>query len=95
MVESQDNPAPHVDVSVLMPTYNARRHIEEAVGAMRAQRFEGTLEFLVIDGGSIDGTREVVLAPPRGTRPVRGSHGRPHDVPAGIPGRRGRALASR
>lgn len=97
MVESQDNPAPHVDVSVLMPTYNARRHIEEAVGAMRAQRFEGTLEFLVIDGGSIDGTREVVQALAREDPRIRlidnPARRTPHALNRGLREARGRFVA--
>lgn len=49
-----------VDVSVLMPTYNARRYVEDAIASMRMQRFDGTLEFLVIDGGSDDDTPAIV-----------------------------------
>jgi succinoglycan biosynthesis protein ExoA len=48
------------DVSVLVPVLNEASHIREAAEAMRAQRFEGTLELLFIDGGSTDGTRAVL-----------------------------------
>ena len=47
-----------IDVSVLIPTYNERRFIAECAERMRAQTFEGAVEFLFIDGRSDDGTRE-------------------------------------
>ena len=47
-----------LDVSVLIPTYNERRFISECAERMRAQNFEGAMEFLFIDGRSDDGTRE-------------------------------------
>lgn len=54
-------PASHrVDVSILMPTLNERRWIREAIRGMQAQQFDGTLELIVADGGSTDGTREIV-----------------------------------
>jgi succinoglycan biosynthesis protein ExoA len=49
-----------VDCSVLMPVLNEERHIEASVAAMRRQRFDGTIEFLVIDGGSTDRTLEIL-----------------------------------
>lgn len=49
-----------VDCSVLVPVLNEERHIAEAVSAMRRQRFSGTLEFLLVDGGSTDRTREIL-----------------------------------
>ena len=49
-----------VDCSVLMPVYNEEREIAASVAAMQSQRFSGRLEFLVADGGSVDGTREIL-----------------------------------
>jgi succinoglycan biosynthesis protein ExoA len=49
-----------VDVSVLIPVLNEARHIRETVAAMQAQRFDGTVELLFADGGSEDGTREIL-----------------------------------
>ena len=49
-----------VQVSVLVPVLNEARHIRAAVEAMRAQRVDGELELLFIDGGSTDGTREIL-----------------------------------
>jgi glycosyltransferase involved in cell wall biosynthesis len=45
-----------VDVSVLVPILNESRHLREAMAAMRSQRFAGEIEFLLVDGGSTDGT---------------------------------------
>ncbi len=48
------------DVTVLIPVLDEEAHIEEAVEAMRAQRFDGTIEFLFIDGGSSDATPRIL-----------------------------------
>jgi succinoglycan biosynthesis protein ExoA len=50
-----------VDVSVLVPVLNEERHLREAVAAMQAQRFDGTVELLFADGGSEDRTREILF----------------------------------
>jgi succinoglycan biosynthesis protein ExoA len=56
-------------VSVLVPVLDEARHIEATAAAMAAQRFDGELEFLMLDGGSTDGTRrlldEIAAADPR------------------------------
>ncbi|MBV9213971.1 MAG: glycosyltransferase [Actinobacteria bacterium] len=49
-----------VDASVLTPVLNEERHIREAVAAMQAQRFDGELEFLFMDGRSEDRTRAIL-----------------------------------
>jgi len=51
-----------VDCSVLMPVYNEEHHIVASVAAMRRQEFPGTLEFVVVDGGSADRTLEILAA---------------------------------
>lgn len=53
-----NQPAP--DVSVIMPAYNAADHIRNAIASVHDQAWGGSLELLVIDDGSNDGTREVV-----------------------------------
>jgi succinoglycan biosynthesis protein ExoA len=49
-----------VDVSVLVPIRNESPWIRETVATMRAQRFDGQIEFLLIDGRSEDGTRAIL-----------------------------------
>jgi succinoglycan biosynthesis protein ExoA len=49
-----------VDCSVLVPVLNERRHIRASVDAMLEQHFPGRLEFLLVDGGSTDGTRSIL-----------------------------------
>ena len=44
-------------VSVLLPTYNARPHIESCIEALERQRFDD-FEIVVVDDGSTDGTIE-------------------------------------
>jgi glycosyltransferase involved in cell wall biosynthesis len=56
----QTDPEAPVDVSVLIPVLNEESHIHEAVAAMRAQEFDGTIEFLFMDGRSTDRTRELL-----------------------------------
>ncbi|HEY1275213.1 MAG TPA: glycosyltransferase family 2 protein [Thermoleophilaceae bacterium] len=50
----------HVDVSVLIPVLNEEQHVREAVASMRAQRFDGTVELVFIDGASTDRTRSIL-----------------------------------
>jgi succinoglycan biosynthesis protein ExoA len=45
-----------VDVSVLTPVLNEEAYIEAAARAMLAQRFEGKIEFIFVDGRSEDDT---------------------------------------
>jgi len=47
------------DVSVIIPAYNAERHIGEALASIRAQTLPA-VEILVVDDGSTDGTVEAV-----------------------------------
>jgi succinoglycan biosynthesis protein ExoA len=73
--------AEQIDCSVLTPVLDEERHIARTVAAMRRQRCSGRLEFLLVDGGSSDGTRAIlaelaaedqrvrVLENPRGTTP--------------------------
>ena len=49
-----------VDVSVLIPTFNEEEHLPETIERLRRQEFDGTLEFLFIDGRSNDGTRRLL-----------------------------------
>jgi succinoglycan biosynthesis protein ExoA len=49
-----------VKCSVLIPVLDEERHIARTLDAMRRQRFSGGIEFLVVDGGSADRTREIL-----------------------------------
>ena len=49
-----------VDVSVLIPVLNEEQHLPEAARRMREQRFDGKIEFIFVDGQSIDGTRRLL-----------------------------------
>jgi succinoglycan biosynthesis protein ExoA len=51
---------PQIACSVLIPVLNEERYIEASVEAMRRQAFDGELEFLFVDGGSTDRTREIL-----------------------------------
>jgi len=71
-----------VDVSVLTPVLNEEEHIREAAAKMLAQSFDGTIEYIFIDGASDDRTVEFlrelqredprvrILENPRGSTPV-------------------------
>lgn len=49
-----------VDCSILVPVYNEERYIGQSVAAMGAQQFDGSLEFLLVDGGSDDDTARIL-----------------------------------
>jgi succinoglycan biosynthesis protein ExoA len=49
-----------VDATVLIPIFNEERHIAETIASLGSQRIAGTLEFLLIDGRSTDGTRRLI-----------------------------------
>ena len=60
--------ARQVEVSVLVPVFNEASIIEDSVTAMLNQSFDGEIEFLFMDGGSTDETREI-LERKAGTEP--------------------------
>ncbi len=49
-----------VDVSVLMPSFNQGAFIERSVRSVMCQEGAGTLELIVMDGGSSDGTPQLL-----------------------------------
>jgi glycosyltransferase involved in cell wall biosynthesis len=49
-----------VEVSILMPVYNERETIERAIAGVLAAEISDSLELLVVDDGSTDGTRELL-----------------------------------
>jgi succinoglycan biosynthesis protein ExoA len=73
-----------VDCSVLVPVYNERAHIVASVAAMRRQQFEGGIEFLLVDGGSTDGTLEVLARLARQDARIVLLHNPARTIPAGL-----------
>lgn len=51
--------APGMRFSIVMPSYNQARFIERSLNSVLNQEYEGT-ELIVIDGGSNDGTCEIL-----------------------------------
>lgn len=49
-------------VSIVLPTLGEREHIRDCLDSLLAQDHPGILEILVCDGGSTDGTREIVAS---------------------------------
>lgn len=49
-------------ISVVMPTLNAERYLDECLGALRAQEYAGRVEVLIADAGSTDRTLEIAAA---------------------------------
>jgi dolichol-phosphate hexosyltransferase len=49
-----------IDLSILMPVYDERATVEEAIGAVLETELPASYELIVIDDGSRDGTRELL-----------------------------------
>lgn len=47
-------------ISVITVTYNSAATIESAIESVAAQKFDGDIEYIVVDGGSTDGTLKIV-----------------------------------
>jgi GT2 family glycosyltransferase len=86
-----------VDVSVLTPVLNEEDHIREAAANMLAQRFDGTIEFLFIDGSSEDRTvailRELQRRDPRVRILENPARNTPVALNIGLAGARGSYIA--
>jgi succinoglycan biosynthesis protein ExoA len=48
-----------IDVTVLVPVLDEEAHLRASAEAMGSQKFDGTIEFLLIDGGSRDRTPQL------------------------------------
>ena len=73
-----------VDVSVLTPVLNEEEHIREVADKMLAQRFDGTIEFLFIDGASEDRTAEILRELQRDDERVRILQNPRRSTPVGL-----------
>lgn len=70
MQDRVENPAPHaaeggaarVDLSVLVPVLNEGAHLAATIASMRAQEYDGAIEFVFADGASSDDTRAILDA---------------------------------
>ena len=49
-------------LSILMPVYNERERVEEAIGQVLSTELPDAIELIVVDDGSTDGTREILRA---------------------------------
>ena len=47
-------------ITVIVPMYNEERYILDCLNAILSQDYQGSMEVLVIDGGSTDGSRQIV-----------------------------------
>lgn len=58
-------------LAIIMPAFNAERHIEAALGSLLRQRDAAELDIIVVDDGSIDGTGDIVRRIARSAPEVR------------------------
>lgn len=63
-----------VCVSVVIPSYNAEKYIEETINSVLAQTFQD-LEVVVVDDGSSDRTCEIVQSYPERVRLIKQTNG--------------------
>ena len=60
MIEADRTIQPQMlDISVLMPVYNAVRFLEAAIESIRSQTC-GAFEFVIVDDGSTDGSTDII-----------------------------------
>jgi succinoglycan biosynthesis protein ExoA len=60
-----------VDVSVLIPVLDEAAHLRSTVPRVLSQRYAGSIEFLFLDGGSVDQSREILTELTAGDHRVR------------------------
>lgn len=67
-----------------MPVLNEARWLRDTVARMSAQRLDGSLEVVLIDGGSTDGSREIALELARQDPRIRLLHNPRGDIPSAL-----------
>ena len=93
VVRHHQNPEKEPLVSVVTPSYNAMPYIRENIESVRSQDYPH-IEHLVMDGGSTDGTRELLGSYPHlvwVSEPDRGQSQRASTKASGAPGERSSA----
>lgn len=55
-------PVPYPRVSILLPVLNEADHIDDCLESLADQDFDGDLELIVAEGGSTDGSRDMLSA---------------------------------
>ena len=48
------------EVTIIVPMWNERDHARDCVQSLLDQDYEAVREILVVDGGSLDGTRDII-----------------------------------
>jgi glycosyltransferase involved in cell wall biosynthesis len=46
--------------SILTPTYNSKEYLAETIDSVISQKGDFEIEYIIVDGGSVDGTQDVV-----------------------------------
>lgn len=62
------NEKPIPELSLIIPCYNERTHIAKSIQSVLSNDYSGKREIIVVDGGSDDGTREIL-------QELKGRHG--------------------
>ncbi len=61
MSKCTEQPADLIAISIVTPAFNAARYIAETIGSVLSQGYSN-LEYVVVDGGSTDGTVDIIRA---------------------------------
>lgn len=48
-----------INISVVVPVYNAESHIRKCLGSLMAQKFDGNIEYIIVNDGSTDQSESI------------------------------------